>query len=164
MNHFKRIAKNSAFQAVANGAQSLTAFFIPVYLARLANPALLGQYATTITFVGLFSTLARFGLPSLLIREIARKRENPEQVDSLVNAALGLTAVLSAVAIGLMLVVGVSLNYPSILFRGFVLAGLALGIESLAITIEASFRGREEMEWSAAVISTMEVHFWCWLS
>ncbi|MBK7453903.1 MAG: oligosaccharide flippase family protein [Anaerolineales bacterium] len=94
MSHFKRIAKNSAFQTVAYGLQSLTAFFIPVYLARLASAELLGQYATTIAFTGLFSSLARFGLPSLLIREIARRRENPEQVDSLVTAALGLTTVL----------------------------------------------------------------------
>ena len=159
MNHFKRIAKNSAFQAVAYGVQSLTAFFIPIYLARLDSAAMLGQYATMITFVGLFSTIAQFGLPSLLIREIARSRENPQQVDSLVNATLGLTAVLSAATIGLMLAVGVLLNYSGVLFRAFVLTGLALGIGSLADMIEASFRGREEMEWSAAIISTMEGAF-----
>jgi O-antigen/teichoic acid export membrane protein len=159
MSHLKRIAKNSAFQTAAYGLQSLTAFFIPVYLARLASAELLGQYATTIALTGLFSTIARFGLPSLLIREIARRRENPEQVDSLVNAALGLTTVLSAAAIGLMLAVGVLLDYPSILFRAFVLAGLALGIEAMATMVEASFRGREEMEWSAAVIAVMEGGF-----
>jgi O-antigen/teichoic acid export membrane protein len=78
MNHIKRIAKNSAFQAAAYAVQSLTAFFIPVYLARLTSAELLGQYATTIALTGLFSTMARFGLPSLLIREIARIREDPE--------------------------------------------------------------------------------------
>jgi O-antigen/teichoic acid export membrane protein len=159
MNHFKRIAKNSAFQAVAYGAQSLTAFFIPVYLARLASAELLGQFATIITLAGLFSTLARFGLPSLLIREIARSRENPEQVDRLVNAAIGLTAILSATAFGLMLAVGLLLNYPSVLFRACVLAGLALGIEAIAYMIEASFRGREKMEWSAVIIAVMEGTF-----
>jgi O-antigen/teichoic acid export membrane protein len=159
MSHLKRIAKNSAFQAVAYGIQSLTAFFIPVYLARLASAELLGQFATTIAITGLFSTIARFGLPSLLIREIARRRENPEQVDSLVNAALGLTTVLSVAAIGLMLAVGALLDYPSILFRAFVLAGLALGIEAMATMVEASFRGREKMEWSAAVIVVMEGGF-----
>ena len=91
MNHLRRIAINSAFQAVAYGVQSLVAFFIPVYLARLASAEMLGQYATTITLTVLFSTLAKYGLPSLLIREIARSRENPDQVDKLVNAALGLT-------------------------------------------------------------------------
>lgn len=159
MNHFKRIAKNSAFQAVANGVQSLTAFFIPIYLARLAGAGLLGQYATMITFVGLFSTIAQFGLPSLLIRGIARSKENPEQVASLVNAALGLTAVLSAATIGLMFALGASLHYPSVLFRAFIFSGLALGIESIGDMIEASFRGLEEMEWSAVFISTMEGSF-----
>ena len=159
MNHFKRIAKNSAFQAVAYGVQSLTAFFIPIYLARLDSAAMLGQYATMITFVGLFSTIAQFGLPSLLIREIARKKEQPEQVGSLVNAAMGLTAILSIATIGLMLGIGILLHYSGVLFRAFILTGLALGIESLADMIEASFRGREEMEWSAVVISTMEGSF-----
>jgi O-antigen/teichoic acid export membrane protein len=159
MSHLKRIAINSAFQAVAYGVQSLTAFFIPVYLARLANPEILGQYATTITLTVLFLTLAKYGLPSLLIREIARSRENPEQVDRLVNAALGLTIILSAAAIGLMLTTSVWLNYPSILFRACGLAGLALGIEAMAYIIEASFRGREKMAWSAVVISTMEGAF-----
>jgi O-antigen/teichoic acid export membrane protein len=159
MNHFKRIAKNSAFQGVAYGIQSLTAFFIPIYLARLASAELLGQYATMIAFVGLFSTIAQFGLPSLLIREIARSRENPEQVAKLVNAALGLTAILSVTTIGLMFAIGLLLNYSSVLFRAFMLIGLALGVESLADMVEASFRGLEEMEWSAAVISTMEGAF-----
>jgi O-antigen/teichoic acid export membrane protein len=159
MNHFRRIAKNSVFQTMAYGVQSLTAFFIPVYLARLASAELLGQYATTIAFIGLFASIAKFGLPSLLIREIARRRENPEQVDRLVNAALGLTTVLSATAIGLILVVGILLHYPSILFRALALAGLALAMEALSFIIEASFRGREEMEWSAIVIIVMEGGF-----
>jgi len=159
MNHFRRIAKNSAFQAVAFGVQSLTSFFIPIYLARLDSAAMLGEYATLITFAGLFSTISKFGLPSLLIREIARNKENPEKVDSLVNGALGLTAVLSVVTIGLMLAVGALLNYSGVFFRAFILTGLALGIESLAYMIESSFRGREEMEWSAVVISTMEGSF-----
>ncbi len=159
MNHFRRIAKNSVFQAVAYGVQSLTAFFVPIYLARLASPALLGQYATTITLITLFSTLAKYGLPSLLIREIARRRENPEQVDKLVNAALGLTTILSAAAIGLILITSVLLSHPSIMFRACVLAGVALGIEAMAYMIEASFRGRERMEWSAVIISVMEGGF-----
>ena len=159
MNHFRRIAKNSAFQAVAFGIQSLTAFFIPIYLARLNSATMLGQYATLITFAGLFSTISKFGLPSLLIRDVARQRDNPDQVVRLVNAALGLTTVLSIATIGLMLVVGVLLNYSDVLFRAFVLTGLALGIESLTYMIEASFRGREEMEWSAVIISTMEGAF-----
>ena len=159
MNHLKRIAKNSAFQAVAYGVQSLTAFFIPVYLARLASAELLGQYATIITLITLFSTLARFGLPSLLIREISRNRENPERVDNLVNAALGLTTVLSAAAILLMLITCILLKYPSVMFWACMVAGLALGIEAMAYMIEASFRGREMMEWSAVVITIMEGTF-----
>lgn len=159
MNHAKRIAKNSVFQAVAYGVQSLTAFFIPVYLARLASAELLGQYATIITLAGLFSTLARFGLPSLLIREIARRRDNPEQVDKLVNAAIGLTSILSIIAFGLLLVIGILLNYQSILLRACVLAGIALGIEAVAYMIEASFRGREKMEWSAVIIAAIEGTF-----
>jgi O-antigen/teichoic acid export membrane protein len=159
MSHIKRIAKNSVFQAVAYGVQSLTAFFIPVYLARIASVELLGQYATTITLITLFSTFARFGLPSLLIREIARNRENPEKVDNLVNAALGLTAVLSVIAVGLMLISCVLLNYPSIMFRACMVAGFALGIEALAYMVEASFRGRERMEWSAVIVAVMEGGF-----
>lgn len=159
MNHFRRIAKNSAFQAVAFGVQSITSFFIPIYLARLNSAAMLGQYATLITFAGLFSTISKFGLPSLLIREIARSKEKPEQVDSLVNGALGLTTVLSVTTIGLMLAVGALLDYSGVFLRAFLLTGLALGIESLAYMVEASFRGREEMEWSAVVISTMEGSF-----
>lgn len=159
MNHIKRIAKNSVFQTLAYGIQSLTAFFIPVYLARLASADLLGQYATMIALTGLFASIAKFGLPSLLIREIARNRENPEKVDNLVNAGMGLTTVLSTAAIGLMLIACVLLNYPSVMFRACVLAGLALGIEAITYMVEASFRGREMMEWSAVVIAVMEGAF-----
>jgi O-antigen/teichoic acid export membrane protein len=159
MNHLRRIARNSAFQAIAYGIQSLTAFFIPIYLARLNSAAMLGQYATMITFIALFSTIAEFGMPPLLIRQIARSKERPEQVASLVNAAMGLTVVLSAATIGLMLAVGVLLNYSGVLFRAFVLTALALGMESLAEVTKASFRGREQMEWSALYSSTRDGSF-----
>jgi O-antigen/teichoic acid export membrane protein len=45
------------------------------------------------------------------------------------------------------------------MFRACALAGVALGIEAMAYMIEASFRGRERMEWSAVIISVMEGGF-----
>ena len=159
MNHLKRIAKNSVFQTVAYGVQSLTAFFIPVYLARVASSELLGQYASTIVLTGLYATIAKFGLPSLLIREIARSRLMPDRIDKLVHAAMGLTSVLSFSAIGLMVITSELLKYPDVMVRACALAGITLGIEAVTYMIEASFRGREMMEWSAVVISVMEGSF-----
>src|SRR5262245_30896040 len=159
MNHARRIAKNSVFQALAYGAQSLTSFIVPLYLARLAGAELLGQFATMITFAGLFASISIFGLPSLLIREIARKREDRAQTTRLINAALGLIVVLSVAATLLMIGAGAALGYSSVLVRALALTGTALGIESGVRLMQSSFRGIEEMEWSAAVIASMEVAF-----
>lgn len=159
MSVARRIAKNSAFQAVAYGAQSLTAFILPLYLARAAGAELLGQFAAMLTFASIFASISIFGLPSLLIREIARHRDNQARAAELVGASIGLVALLSVVAAVLMIVTGWLLRYPDALIGALALTSLALGLESIARVTECLFRGIEEMEWSALIIAVMEISF-----
>ncbi len=159
MNHARRIIKNSFFQAVAFVAQGLTEFLVALLLARTAGAQQVGEFTTLVTLAGMFAFISAFGFPSLLTREIARQREDRAQVTRLVNAAVGLVIVLSVVAILLMGMVGVLLQYPTILLSALMLTATALAFESMAMVTAASFRGIEELKRSAAVTAVMELSF-----
>ena len=132
MSNTRRIAKNSLFQAIGLGAQALTVFLIPLFLARRSEPEKLGEFITIITLLGLFAFISAYGFPRLLTREIARFRDDKERITQVVSIALGLVILLSLVAIGLMLILGLCLDYSSEMMRALLLAGIALGLESMA--------------------------------
>ncbi|PYV42588.1 MAG: hypothetical protein DMG06_13480, partial [Acidobacteria bacterium] len=159
MTDARRIAKNSVFYATALITQGLTEVIVALFLARLAGAEQLGEFTTLVTLAGLFAFVSDFGLPGLLTREIARRRQDKDQAAKLVNASVGLVVVLSVVAIMLMIVLGLWLGYSSGLLRALILTGLALGFESMAMVVAAAFRGIEELQWASAVIVVMQIAF-----
>ena len=159
MSAARRIAKNSTFQAVAFAAEGLTEFILTLALARLAGVEELGQFSTLIILASLFAFISAFGLPSLLTREISRVRDDRGQIARIVNAAVGLVAVLSTIAALAMLVVGVASGYPTPLLRALILTAIALGLQSIAMVVSAAFRGIEALERSSAVTAVMEIAF-----
>src|SRR5437867_4085741 len=159
MSNAKRIAKNSVFYAVALATQGIAEVTVGLFLAHEAGAERLGEFTTLVTLAGLFAFISDFGLPGLLTREIARRRENKDQIAELVNAATGLVVVLSMVAILLMVLMGLWSGYSPVLLRALILTGLALAFESVAMIVTASFRGIEELQWSSAVIAVMQTAF-----
>lgn len=128
-------------------------------LARLAGPELLGEYVTVISLATVFVFVAGFGLPRLLMREVARVREDKKEVAKLVNASLGVVLIISLISIGLMLTVGALMSYSPILMKALLLTGIAVAFETMAKVVMTSFRGFEEMEWSWLVSVVTEVVF-----
>jgi O-antigen/teichoic acid export membrane protein len=155
----RRIAKNSIVQAAAFAVQGLTEFVVALVLARSAGAERLGEFTTLIILAGLFAFISAFGLPGLLTREISRVRDDDREIGQLVNGAFGLVIVLSTGAFFLMLAVGIVSSYSPTLLRALILTAIALGIESMAMSIAAAFRGIESLEKSSAVIAVMEATF-----
>lgn len=158
-NDARRIAKNSVFQAAALITQGLSEMIIGLFLARLAGAERLGQFTTLVTLAGLFAFVSDFGLPGLLTREIARRRQDKDQIAKLVQASIGLVAVLSGLAMVLMFLLWTMWESSNLMLRSLILTALALGFESMAMVVSASFRGIEELQWSAAVIAAMQTSF-----
>lgn len=159
MSHAQRIARNSVFQGAAFAAQGLTEFIVALVLARVAGPGPLGEYTTLIILAGLFAFIASFGLPSLLTREIACRRDDREYIVQVVSAATGLVIGLSAVAFVLMIGVGVAAQYSPMLMRALALTAAALVFESLAYVVASAFRGVEALDQSAAISVVTEGSF-----
>lgn len=159
LNNARRIIKNSAFEIATYGVRSVSIILVPVFLARLAGPELLGQYVTVMSLAGVFVFVAGFGLPRLLMREIALVREDKEEVAKLVNASLGVVLLISLITIVLMLTIGTLMSYSTILMRALFLTGIAVAVETMTNVIMASFRGLEEMHWSWLVKVVIEVVF-----
>lgn len=159
ISNSKRIIKNSTFQGFALGVQAITAFVIPVILARMSGAELLGEFSFLITLIGFFSIISTFGLPSLLTREIARIKEDVKQVNDLIDASLGMVIVLSIIAVFLMIVIGLILGVSKNSLLVLIITGIGLSIESMASVLAASFRGIEEFEWSSAIHIVMDLVF-----
>ena len=159
MYHTKRIAKNSVFQGVALVAEGMTEVIVGLSLARMLGAEQLGQFITLVTLAGMFAFISAFGLPSLLTREIARLRDDPQHIAELVNTAVGLVMALSIVTIALMLLLGMVAGYSATLMRALFLTAVALGVESTTLVVAASFRGIEDMKRSSTVNAIMELSF-----
>jgi len=159
MSNSRRIIKNSVFEIATYGVRSLSLFLVPVLLARVSGPELLGEYVIVINLAIVFVFIADFGLPRLLTREISRVREDKEQIRRLVNASLGLVLIFSFISIVLMLAIGFWMGYSPIRVRALLLTGMAIALETLTLIVIATFRGSEEMELSWLVRMVAELVF-----
>lgn len=159
MNNAKRIAKNSVFQATAYIAKAGVTFLIYILLGRTAGADRLGDFATLITLAGVFSFVSAFGMPEFLIREIARLRDKPKQINLLILHSLQLTLGLSCLAIIGLIIVAPMLNMSGELFWASLFTGVALLFETIVNILLSYFRGMEEMQWSSLVLIVMELGF-----
>jgi O-antigen/teichoic acid export membrane protein len=159
MSKTKRIAKNSIYELSVFFARAITLFIVPIIIARMGSSKSLGEYATIIALVSLFVFISEYGISTYLIREIARLKENIHKISKYINFSIGLTILLSAVALLLLIITGFILGYPPTIIYALLLAGLGLMFESLTSVILAAFRGVQEMKWSSITIFVMEVSF-----
>lgn len=139
--------------------RAATLFIVPLLLARLAGPELLGEFITLIALAALFGEFSTFGLHILLTREVARLRDDKKQVARLINVSLGLVITLSTLIFLIMVGMGVWLDYSGVMLRALILTAMALIIEALTRIIMATLYGTEEMEWVSAIAFAGEVVF-----
>ena len=76
----KSIAKNSIFYFIYNALNMLFPFISSMYVARILTPASIGDVAIAQNIVSYFAVLAFLGLPTYGLREIAKARNNNEEL------------------------------------------------------------------------------------
>lgn len=77
---FKKYAKNSSLLILEKIIRLISSLFIGVWLTRYLGPDSFGIYSYVISFVGLFSIIATFGIDSLIIKELTTKLYSKELV------------------------------------------------------------------------------------
>ena len=83
----KRVAKNSLIPMGLQLLNKVIDFAFAMLMLRILAPEMAGRYQFAVTFIGYFDILVRFGLGTLLTREVSKDREQA-------NRLLGTTTVL----------------------------------------------------------------------
>ena len=79
MNIAANVRRNSFFALLTHFIRLFANFFVFVGIARFYGPVEFGQFTSAHTLAGIFLLFADYGFDTLLIREIAHGRSDPEQ-------------------------------------------------------------------------------------
>jgi O-antigen/teichoic acid export membrane protein len=153
-----RVAKNSAVQMVAALMTRAIDFAFAMLRLRLLGPTGEGAYAFAITFYTTFEIITRFGLGTLMTRDIAKDRGDARRY--LINV-IGLRTVLWLVSLPIMLAVMLAYRSQGQLSpetaQAIGLFVAALFFANLADSISAVFFAFEQMEYPAAIATAVAV-------
>jgi len=142
MSFASRVARNTS---ILLGTHFLTypiSLVVFALLGRHLQEDGLGRFNYVSSVLSLFFLCTSFGLDILLVREVARRREQTRQY---INAVLSLKLVLSSgVALVYFLYVFFS-SEPTELKHAFYLAGLALWFTAWSNSFQAIFNAHEKM-------------------
>ena len=118
-------------------------------MPRIYTEKAQGGYFVAIALTNLIASLTELGMQNPLIREMTLHRE---QTRHYLGNALLVRLGLSVIAYGLMIAVGISLGYSSIIVMMIVYLGLAAIVDSIAQLYRCVFRAHEEMKYEGLTV------------
>jgi O-antigen/teichoic acid export membrane protein len=150
-----RIIRNSAFSFMASVATKVANTLVFILIARRLTVDEVGVYSLALTFGIIFVQLASWGLDQLLVREVARRKEETGRY--LVNFLLiRLILSLSAYAL-LVLVVTQVIHYERATVYALLLAGLTIVFDSVSNICQAVFIAHERLVYITCVALVMSL-------
>ncbi len=153
-----RVAKNSAVQMVAALMTRAIDFAFAMLRLRLLGPAGEGAYAFAITFYTTFEIITRFGLGTLMTRDIAKDRGDARRY--LINV-VGLRTLLWLVSVPIMVIVMLAYRSQGQLSpetaQAIGLFMAALFFANIADSLSSVFFAFEQMEYPAAIATATAV-------
>lgn len=145
-----RIIRNTSSLLSAHLIGRFASLVITVWLMpRFFTENAQGGYFVAIALTNLIASLTELGMQNPLIREMTLHRE---QTCHYLGNALLIRLGLSVIAYGLMIVVGRSLGYSSIIVMMIAYLGLAEIINSIAQLYRCVFRAHEEMKYEGLTV------------
>jgi len=142
----RRVAKNTAYLALADGANKLMLFFFNLVAARHLGVAKFGMLSFALAFVTMFAVLTDLGLGAMTAREIAR---DPTVARRYVSNVLAIKLVASVVVI---LLIGALVNlmgYPWTTIRVVYICSFFVLESAITSYYCWVFQGFERMELAA---------------
>ncbi|RKU26929.1 hypothetical protein C6497_12860 [Candidatus Poribacteria bacterium] len=145
-----RIIRNTSSLLSAHIIGRFASLVITVWLMpRFFTENAQGGYFVAIALTNLIASLTELGMQNPLIREMTLHRE---QTRHYLGNALLVRLGLSVIAYGLMIVVGISLGYSSIILMMIAYLGLAEIVNSIAQLYRCVFRAHEEMKYEGLTV------------
>ncbi len=151
-----RVTKNTLAQMATYGAMAASKFLIVIFIARLSGAEDVGDFSFVITFTWAFNFLTDLGMGRLLVREVAKRRD---EVERYVNNSLTICLFLGVISV---LVITGSIRLlgdPQRIVYAVCLAGVALVMETIGNLFRAAFRAFEKFELETITMVVQETIF-----
>jgi O-antigen/teichoic acid export membrane protein len=154
----KRVAKNSLLPMGLQLMNRLIDFAFAMLMLRILAPEMAGRYTFAVLFIGYFDILVRFGLGTLLTREVAKNREHGNRYLSTVAILRGLLWLTSLPLMTIVILVYAFFGQmtPDIV-AAIALFAIGMLLSSLADGFTAVFNAYEKMEYPAAISTVTTV-------
>jgi len=154
----KRVAKNSLLPIGLQLVNKAIDFVFAMLMLRILAPELAGRYYFAVAFIGYFDILVRFGLGTLLTREVAKDRGQANRYLSIVTVLRGMLwlASLPLIAIVIWVYLQFGAMTPSVV-AAIALFALSLIFGNLADGFSSVFNAYEKMEYPAAISTVTAV-------
>jgi O-antigen/teichoic acid export membrane protein len=148
------ILRNSVVGMIAQVAIKLLSFCFSIFIVRQLGASDFGQYAAVIGFGSVFLFIADLGLAPYTVREVARLRSEPhnlEKIRDLYADVLGLRLVLALIAGVLVVSAAIITARPLLMIGAIALNGLTLLIYAVHGSSEAVLAGYERLDVTAGM-------------
>ncbi|MBN1660233.1 MAG: oligosaccharide flippase family protein [Anaerolineae bacterium] len=148
----RRVAKNSLVMLGLQLLNRLIDFVFAMMMLRILEPELAGRYQFAIVFIGYFDILVRFGLGTLVTREVAKDRAHQNRYFStatILRGILWLTS-LPLMSAGILVYAFLGQMTTDIVAAVAFFAG-GMIFSNLADSFSAVFYAYEKMEYPAAI-------------
>ena len=132
------IAKNTSCFTFALILQKIISFVYFILIARALGPTDLGKYYFAISFTTIFAILIDLGLTNVLIREVAKTKEQTQKILSNVVGIKLLLAVL--VWMGVIILIKIS-GYSEVVKQLIFLSAISMVLDSFTTTFFGIIRG-----------------------
>jgi O-antigen/teichoic acid export membrane protein len=139
-NFVSRPVKNFLFLTFGNGIRWVLSFFVTVYLARILGASGFGKLSFAFSLFAYAVLLSDLGLTILGTRQIAQRKDSPDEITS---SILSLRFILAIIAFVILLLT--SLFFPLEHETRILLSLYSFSIFFYALYLDWFFRGREKM-------------------
>lgn len=138
----KVLAKNTFYLTFASIGQKLIAFVYFLFVARVMQPELTGQYFLSVSIALMFSVLADFGITPVVIRETAKA---PEKTRELLSRVLVLKIPLLFVGYFSAILAAFILGYDLDILLLTIVAGISIILDSVHLLFYGVLRGHQQL-------------------
>jgi O-antigen/teichoic acid export membrane protein len=154
----RRVTKNSLTPMTLSLINKAIDMAFAMLMLRILAPEGAGRYQFAVAFIGYFEILARFGLGTLLTREVAKDRSQANLYlnNTVVLRTFLLLGSLPLMAIAVLLYVVLSGLTPDVV-AAIGLFAVALFISNISDAFSAMFNAHERMEHPAAIATVATV-------
>jgi O-antigen/teichoic acid export membrane protein len=139
----KKVAYNTVVQVTGRAISIVVTLFLVRYLTSYLKVEGFGEYTTAITFAGIFSVIADFGLSTIVARDISARKE---KIDEYIGNVLALRAVFAFATMAFAPIVAWFLPYSTTLKMAILIIALASYILSLNQVFVGVFQARSRMD------------------